>query len=294
MDVLVTGGDGFIGRYLCDEMAERGHDVTALSRDPDSSIFTEAVETVIGDVTAYDSIESAFEGRDAVVNLVSLSPLFQPPRGTSHEKVHLRGTENVVHAAEEHGVRRFIQLSGLGADPDGPTAFLRAKGRAEEVVENSSLDWTIFRPSVVFGDGGEFVPFTKKVTPPYLAPLPRGGRTKFQPIWVGDLVSMLADGIEEDEHIGEIYEIGGPAVLTLADVAKLAYRAEGKPVSIVPVPMALTKLGMTAIGPVPVIPFGPDQARSLEMDNVVEENDIAAFGRSESDLTTLASYLGVT
>lgn len=292
MDVLVTGGDGFVGRYLCDELAERGHDVTALSRDPDPTVFEEGVSTAVGDVTAYDSMVEQFAGRDAVVNLVALSPLFQPPSGTSHREVHLRGTENAVRAAEEHSVERFVQMSALGADPDGDTAYIRTKGRAEGVVKESALDWTIFRPSVVFGEGGEFVSFTKKVTPPYLAPLPRGGRTRFQPIWVGDLAPMLADGLD-DEHVGETYEIGGPAVLTLADVAKLAYRAEGKPVSVLPVPMGLTKLGMSAIGPVPMIPFGPDQARSLEMDNVVDENDIGAFGRGESGLTTLASYLGV-
>jgi uncharacterized protein YbjT (DUF2867 family) len=292
MDVLVTGGDGFVGRSLCDELAERGHDVTALSRDPDPTVFEENVSTVVGDVTAYDSMVEQFAGQDAVVNLVALSPLFQPPSGTSHREVHLQGTENVVRAAEEHSVKRFVQMSALGADPDGDTAYIRTKGRAEEVVRDSTLDWTIFRPSVVFGDGGEFVSFTKKVTPPYLAPLPRGGRTRFQPIWIGDLAPMLADGLD-DEHVGETYELGGPAVLTLADVAKLAYRAEGKPVSVLPVPMGLTKLGMSAIGPVPMIPFGPDQARSLEMDNVVDENDIGAFGHGESELTTLASYLGV-
>ena len=291
MDVLVTGGDGFIGRYLCDELAERGHRVTALSRDPDPSVFSEDVDTVVGDITAYDSIEDQFEDRDCVVNLVALSPLFQPPGETTHEGVHLRGTENAVRAAKTHSVRRFVQLSALGADPAGATAYIRAKGRAERVVRESALDWTIFRPSVVFGDGGEFVSFTKKVTPPYLAPLPRGGHTRFQPIWVGDLVPLIADALAEDDHIGATYEIGGPAVLTLADVAKLAYRAEGKSVSVIPVPMGLTKLGMTAIGPVPLIPFGPDQARSLELDNVVENNDIEAFGRGESDLTTLASYL---
>jgi uncharacterized protein YbjT (DUF2867 family) len=292
MDVLVTGGDGFVGRHLCDELAGRGHSVTALSRDPDPSVFEESVATAVGDVTAYDSIVDTFDGRDAVVNLVALSPLFQPPSGTSHREVHLGGTENAVRAAEDHSVKRFVQMSALGADADGETAYIRAKGRAEGVVRDSDLDWTIFRPSVVFGDGGEFVSFTKTVTPPYLAPLPRGGRTRFQPIWVGDLVPMLAEGLD-DEHVGETYEIGGPAVLTLADVAKLAYRAEGKPVSVFPVPMGLTKLGMSAIGPLPMIPFGPDQARSLEMDNTLADNDIGAFGRGESDLRTLASYLDV-
>jgi NADH dehydrogenase len=295
MDVLVTGGDGFVGRNLCDELAERGHDVTALSRDPDPSVFEADVDTAIGDVTAYDSMVGAFEGRDAVVNLVALSPLFQPSGGDEqHFEIHLGGTENAVRATEENGIERFVQMSALGADPRGPTAYIRSKGEAEEVVRDAALDWTIVRPSVVFGDDGEFVSFTRQLTPPYLAPLPRGGRTRFQPVWIGDLAPMLAAAVTEDGHTGEHYEIGGPATLTLADVAKLASRAEGKSVSIVPVPMELTKLGMGLADPLPVVPFGSDQARSLEMDNTVADNDVTAFGRDPTDLRSLADYLGVT
>ena len=293
MDVLVTGGDGFVGRHLCDELAERGHSVTALSRDPDPSVFDGDVGTAVGDITAYDSVESAFEGRDAVVNLVALSPLYQPSGGDEqHYTVHLGGTENAVRAAEEHGIGRFIQMSALGADPNGPTAYIRSKGEAERVVRNSSLDWTLLRPSVAFGDGGEFVSFTRKLTTPYITGLPGADTARFQPIWVGDLVPMLAKAVENDEHVGETYEIGGPAVLTLGDVTKLIYRAEGKSVSVVPVPTALAKLGGVFVGLVPFVPFGPDQARSLEVKNTVDENDIATFGRDESDLKTLASYLG--
>jgi NADH dehydrogenase len=294
MDVLVIGGDGFVGRNLCDELAERGHDVTALSRDPDPSVFDRDIDTAIGDVTAYDSIEGAFDGRDAVVNLVALSPLFQPSGGDEqHFAIHLGGTENAVRAAEEHGVEQFLQMSALGADSGGSTAYIRSKGEAEGVVRDSALDWTIVRPSVVFGEGGEFVSFTKQLTTPYLTALPRGGRTRFQPIWIGDLAPMLADTVVEAGHTGETYDIGGPAALTLADVAKLAYRAEGKSVSIAPVPMALTKLGMGLADPLPVIPFGSDQARSLEMDNTVADNDVTAFGRDATDLQSLADYLGV-
>ncbi len=294
MDVLVTGGDGFVGRNLCDELAGRGHDVTALSRDPDSSVFDESVATAVGDVTAYDSIAEQFEGRDAVVNLVALSALYQPSGGEErHFAVHLGGTENAVRAAEEHDVGRFVQMSALGADPQGPTAYIRAKGEAEGVVRDSDLDWTIFRPSVVFGDGDEFASFTKMLTTPYVTGLPGANTVRFQPIWVGDFAPMLVDSIEDDEHVSQIYEIGGPAVLTLGDVTKLVYRAEGKSVSVVHVPTSLAKVGGTLIGPVPFVPFGPDQARSLEIDNTVADNDITAFGRSESDLRTFASYLGI-
>ncbi|PSQ47913.1 complex I NDUFA9 subunit family protein [Halobacteriales archaeon SW_6_65_15] len=278
MNILVAGGTGFIGTNLVRELDDRGHDVTVLARDPDEADLPAGVERVRGDVTAYDSIENAFEGQDAVVNLVALSPLFKPSGGQSHEEVHLGGTRNVVQAAEEHGVRKIVQMSALGADPNGTTEYIRAKGKAEQVVRDSGLAYSIFRPSIVFGDGGEFVSFTKKLTTPYVTALPGGGRTPFQPIWVGDLA----------------YEIGGTEVLTLADVTRLAYRAEGKSVTVLPLPMALAKIGMTAIEPVPFVPFGSDQYRSLKFDNRVGDNDIDAFGVTESDLTTLGEYLGLS
>ncbi|NEU55711.1 complex I NDUFA9 subunit family protein [Halorussus sp. MSC15.2] len=293
MNILVAGGTGFIGTRLVRALNDDGHDVTALARDPDEADFPAGVERVRGDVTAYDSIEGAFEGQDVVVNLVALSPLFQPSRGQSHMRVHLGGTENVVTAAQNHDVRKIVQMSALGADPNGTTEYLRAKGQAEQVVRESGLAFTIFRPSVVFGEGGEFVSFTKKLSTPYVTPLPGGGATRFQPIWVGDLVPMLAAGVEE-ERDGEVYEIGGPQVLTLGDVTKLVYRAEGKPANVLPIPMPLVKVGLSAAEFVPFVPFGADQFRSLRLDNTVSRNDIDAFGVDEGDLTTLSSYLGLS
>ncbi|WP_276298971.1 complex I NDUFA9 subunit family protein [Halorussus lipolyticus] len=292
MNILVAGGTGFVGSSLVPELADRGHDVTVLARSPEEADFPESVELVRGDVTAYDSIEAAFEDQDVVVNLVALSPLFKPSGGKSHTEVHLGGTQNVVNAAEEHGVRKILQMSALDADPNGPTEYLRSKGQAEQVVKDSDLAYTIFRPSVVFGEGGEFVSFTKVLTTPYVTALPGGGRSRFQPIWIGDLAPMLADGVEED-HDGEIYEIGGPEVLSLAEVTKLAYRAEGKSVTVLPLPMAFARLGLTAADPIPFVPFGSDQYRSLKLDNTVSHNDVGAFGIEEADLTTLAEYLGV-
>lgn len=294
MKVLVAGGTGFIGRNLCRELLDRGHDVTALARNPDPNDVPDGVDTAMGDVTAYDSIESAFEEQDAVVNLVSLSPLFKPSGGDEmHDRIHLGGTKNCVRAAETYGVDRFVQMSGLGADASGPTHFLRAKGKAEEVVRESTLDWVIFRPSVVFGEGDEFVGFTRKLTPPVLAPLPGGGKTRFQPIHVDDLVGMLADAVKDERHVGEAYEIGGPEVLTLAEVAKLARKARGQSVSILPVPMAIAGIGLKIAGKIPGFPMGGDQYRSLQFDNTTSDNDIDAFGVGVEGLTTLSSYLGV-
>jgi uncharacterized protein YbjT (DUF2867 family) len=287
MDVLVTGGSGFVGTHLCRELKSRGHAVTALSRTPSSGDLPGGVERAMGDVTAYDSIVEPMRGHDVVVNLVALSPLFKPSGGDEmHDRVHRGGTENVVRAAEETGVDRLVQMSALGADPDGATAYIRAKGDAEGIVKSSSIPYVVFRPSVLFGDGGEFVPFTKKLAPPYLTPLPGGGKTRFQPLWIGDMVSMLADAID-----GDVYEVGGPERLTLADVARLVHGSEGRSVTVLPVPMGLAKLGLSALGSIPGAPMGADQYRSLQFDNTTDHNDIEAFGIEEADLRTLGDYL---
>ncbi|MFW6318488.1 MAG: complex I NDUFA9 subunit family protein [Halorubrum sp.] len=297
MKVLVAGGTGFIGSYLCRALAAADHAVTALSRSPEEA--PEDVTGVSGDVTDYDSIASAVDGHDAVVNLVALSPLFEPDGGNRmHDRIHRGGTKNLVRAAEDGGVERFVQLSALGADPNGDTAYIRAKGQAEGIVRDSGLDWTIFRPSVVFGEGGEFVSFTKRLKEMFapgvpLYPLPGGGKTRFQPIHVEDLVPMIAAAVTEDEHAGETYEVGGPEVLTLRQVTDLVYEAERKGVTIVPLPMPLAKVGLSVLGAVPGFPMGADQYRSLKFDNTTADNDVAAFGVDPNELTTLGEHLGI-
>ncbi|WP_144922857.1 complex I NDUFA9 subunit family protein [Halorubrum salsamenti] len=297
MRVLVAGGTGFIGSYLCRALADAGHEVTALSRSPSDT--PEGVVSATGDVTDYDSIAGAVEGQDAVVNLVALSPLFEPKGGNvMHDRIHRGGTESLVRAAEESDAQRFVQLSALGADPDGDTAYIRAKGEAEEIVRESGLDWTVFRPSVVFGEGGEFVSFTKRLKGMFapgvpLYPLPGGGKTRFQPIHVEDLVPMLVAALEGDEHVGETYEVGGPEVLTLREVTDLVYEAEQKGVTIIPLPMPLARIGLGVLGAVPGFPMGPDQYRSLKFDNTTADNDVGAFGVAPAELTTLGEHLGV-
>ena len=299
MQVLVAGGNGFIGTNLVDELLDRDHDVTVLARNPDAAVLPAGVETVSGDITAYDSIESALEGQDVVVNLVALSPLFKPKGGNEmHDEVHRHGTENLVRAAEEGGVDRFVQMSALGADPDGPTAYIRAKGQAETHVRDSDLDWVILRPSVVFGEGGEFVSFTKKLKGMFapgvpIYPLPGGGKTRFQPIHVEDLVGILSETLTDDAHVGKTYELGGPETLTLREITNMVYESEGKSVTIVSVPMGLAGVGLSVAGSIPGFPMGADQYRSLKFDNTTDDNAVDAFGRTEADLTALRSYLGV-
>jgi len=298
MDVLVTGGTGFVGSALVDELQNRGHDVTALARDPDEGEVPGGVTIAQGDVTDYDSIEPAFEGMDAVVNLVALSPLFKTPSGLTHEEVHLGGTKHVLQAAEKYDLDRIVQMSALGAESDANTEYLRTKGEAEIAVRDATIDHVIVRPSIVFGDGAEIVPFTKRAKQMFapglpIAPLPGGGKTPFQPIYIGDLAPILADCVDGPEHANQTYEFGGPDVLTLADITRLVYRAEGKSMRVIPIPMAMAGLGLAVLGAVPPFPFNTEQYRSLRVDNTVSENAVSAFGRSLDDLVSFGEYLGL-
>ena len=294
MNVLVTGGTGFVGRYLCRELVDRGHDVTTMDRTPEAEVVPDAVETRSGDITNYEDVAAAMAGQDAVVNLVALSPLFKPKGGNEmHDAIHLGGTKNCLQAADEHDVDRFVQQSAMDAGLDAPTQYLRSKGKAEEAVTDSDLDWVIVRPSIIFGDGDEFLGFTMKLTTPYVTGFPGGGKTPFEPIYVEDFVEMLADCVEDEEHVGQTYEIGGPEVLTIGEVAKLGHRAKGRSLKIVPIPMALVGIGAKFGDVIPRFPFGGDQYRGLKVDNTTTDNAIGEFGVEKADLTTLAEYLGL-
>ena len=293
MHVLVTGGTGFVGRHLCRALDDRGHDVTALSRTPDDVDLPAGVATVRGDVTDAGSLEDAVAGMDAVVHLVALSPLFKTAGGADrHEAVTVGGTRNVVRAAEAADVDRLVYLSALRVDPSSDVAYLRAKGRAEDLVRDADLEWVVVKPSIIFGEGDEFTEFTAMLTTPYVTALPGGGRTMaFEPIWVEDLLPMLVACVEDEDRAGETYEVGGPERLTLADVTRQLYRARGQPVTIVPVPVSLSRLGLGLAGLLPFSPLGWEQGKSLRYENVTEDNDLGAFDLEPDDLTTYEEYL---
>ncbi len=284
MNVLVAGGSGCLGRSLCRRLADRGHAVTAASRTPDRRRLPRGVETATLDVTEPD-LDAIVEGHDAVVNLVAL-PTHVQPRGQTHEAVHFDGTVNLVAASERTGVDRFVQLSALGVDAGVETAYFRSKRRAERVVREADLEWVIYRPSVVFGDGCAFLPFLKTASPPVVRPLPGGGRLRIQPIWVEDLTPMIADGVDDDRHVGQCYELGGPEQLTLAETVRLV--CGGRVVSI---PMPIARGLARVVEPLPWPPFGRDQYRVMDLDNTTSHNDVSAFGVEPASLLTLAAYL---
>lgn len=285
MRVLVAGGDGCVGRALCRALTDRGHTVTAASRTPDPAVLPDGAATARLDVTEPD-LTDVVAGHDAVVNLVAL-PSHREPRGRGHDAVHRGGTAHLVAAAEDAGVDRFVQLSALGVDEDVDTAYFRAKRAAEDVVRESALPWVIYRPSVVVGDGCAFLPFLRRLAAARVVPLPDGGALRIQPLWSRDLAGMLASGVEDEEHVEATYRLGGPERLALRDVVGLV----APEARIVALPPSLAAIGFGIADRLPGVPFGRDQLRVFALDNVVDDDDTAAFGVAEDDLRRLEDLL---
>lgn len=290
--ILVTGGTGFVGSHLCNVLNGRGHDVTALAINPESSAFPmdEGIECKKGDILRPETLD--FSGYDVVIHLVGLSPLFQP-KGVTYHQIHVEGTENVVEEVEASGIDHYVHMSALGADITDETGYLGTKGKGERIAKNIDADWYIFRPSVIFGEGGEFLGMIEEVASHSRAfPLPRGPETQFQPVYIGDVSHALADAAEGKVESNQVFEIGGPEVLSLRSIVEKIYSSMNKSPVFLPVPNILANVGSHLAGLLPVVPVGTDQYKSLHKDNVVEgENDIFKFGFSEDDLTTVDEYL---
>jgi NADH dehydrogenase len=233
MKVLVTGGSGFVGRHLVPRLLADGFEVRVLARRAPTG--AQAFEYVRGDVTEPASLPAALAGVDAVVHLVAV--ILERGRYT-FDSVNRRGTESLLHAAAESGVSRFVHLSALGAGPDARFPYLRSRWLAEEAVRASRLDWTVLRPSVLHGDGAGFfrpIVWTLRWMPVY--PMVAGGRTRFQPLAVQDLAVCVSACLRGEADARRSIDLGGPEVLTFADIVHTVMRALGKRRRILPVPV---------------------------------------------------------
>lgn len=242
MRVLVTGGTGFVGRHLVGALAAAGHHVRAFSRAAEGGL-PEGIEFAPGSVTDHDTIRSAAEGMDACVHLVAV---IVERGGQTFYRINHRGTEDVLRACTDAGVRRFIQMSALGVREGlEPYPYLHSKFLGEEAVRASSLDWTVLRPGALFGEGaGFFRPIVWNARWLPVMPLPRGGRTKFQPFFIEDLARCV-NACLGGSGVRETIEIGGPEVKTFRELARLTCEVLGKKRPMVPVPLSAARVFAT-------------------------------------------------
>ncbi len=219
--VFLTGGTGFVGRHVVRCLLERGHRVRALVRDLDSAaeLRDQGVELAEGDITAETGLAEAAAGCDAVVHLVGI--IRERPPSVTFEAVHTRGTLRVVEAARRAGVKKIVHMSALGARPDG-TAYQRTKYEAEELVRRSGLRFVILRPSIIVGEGSEFVDTLHHLVRRLpLTPVIGDGRYRLQPVDVRDVATAFAEALKRTNLEGRRHEIGGPHKLTYNRIVEI-------------------------------------------------------------------------
>jgi NADH dehydrogenase len=291
--VTVFGGDGFIGRYVCELLMRSGVRIRVASRDPRKSFFIQPLGQVgqfgfvQADITDAASVRRAVDDTSAVVNLVGVF-------GRRMEAVHVDGARNVAEAARDAGTRALVHVSAIGADPKSPSNYGRTKGEGELAVRKAFPKATMVRPSLVFGPEDDLTNrFAAMARLPFL-PVIAAGR-KFQPVYVRDVAQAIARAaLKPQMHGGKIYEIGGPQVLTMAELNQTIVELSGQDTEIRPVSDVFGNL-LSRFGWMPGSPLTRDQWLMLQRDNVAAKDALGleAFGIEPTPLAAVAwEWLG--
>ncbi len=279
--VLLVGGTGYVGDAMRHHLRDAGHQVTLLVR-PSSSperYEQEGFATVQGDVTDPDSLARALNRTrpDAVINLVAV---IKENGDATFERMNFQGTVHVVDSMRQTGSKRLLQMSALGAGnlPDFPYHY--TKWKAENYVKESGLNWTIFRPSIVFGPGqhtqfvSQLADVVKKAP---VIPVVGDGKSRFQPVHLDDVAAAYERALRDPATTtGLTYELAGPEVLTYEEILDECARALGKQKPKMHVPMALMAPAAALMGAVPFIdaPVTTEQLKMLKLDNTTQQNAV--------------------
>jgi uncharacterized protein YbjT (DUF2867 family) len=281
MKVLVTGATGFVGPHVVHALVKDGHEVRALVRDPANAreIAAWGVDLVAGDMRDPASLRRALQDTEVVVHLVAL--ITGRPR--DFEEIMTQGTRDLVAAAAEAGVAKFVLMSALGTSPQTRdlVPYYRSKWDMEEAVRESRLPYVIFRPSFVFGEGGALPTFARVARLAPVTPIVGNGAQRLQPIWVEDVAAYFAEAVRRDDVHDRTFEIGGPDVVDWNELYRRIKRVLGKSRPSVHVPFGLMRLNARILEALPgTPPVTPDQLKMLAAgDNVVSNDEaVQVFG----------------
>ncbi len=275
MKILIAGGTGFVGKNLLPHLLNRAEELRLLVREPDrvKDLFVAEIKLLKGDITEPDTLRGACEGVDAVIHLVGI--IMEKGRYT-FERVHVKGTEALLEEAVRAGVKKFFYQSALGANADSPFGYLRTKALAEQVMMESGLSYMIFRPSLILGPDDGFTRNLKTlIRSAPVVPLPGGGKTKFQPIFIDDWCRAFVTAFFSEQHWNKTYEFGGPEHVSYKDMlqAYMAQMGVRKPVISVPLgmmKMALPFSGLARVLRVQLPEVTREQLSLLSIDNITE------------------------
>jgi uncharacterized protein YbjT (DUF2867 family) len=221
--ILITGATGYIGQRLVTRLIAQGVRPRCLVRDIQkaSNLFpADKVELVQGATTAPATLAAAVEGIETIIHAAFMTADKKESAHNRYEETNVHGTSNLIAAAKTVGVKRIIEMSGLGTRPDKPGSYMQGRYLAEQMLMESGLDWTIIRPSVLFGKNAPFIKgLTDLLHTTPVVPLIGGGKTLFQPILVDDVITIIIKILEDPEHTkNKIYTIGGPEYYTFSQI----------------------------------------------------------------------------
>jgi len=221
--LLITGATGYIGRHLVARLVEQGERPRCLVRDirrAGSILPADKVELVQGDTTQSGSLEAAVREVDTIVHAAFITADRKQSAGNRYGVTNVQGTANLIRVAKQVGVKRIIEMSGLGTKPDKPGSYMQGRYLAEKMLKESGLDWTIIQPSVIFGKDAPFITgLTNLIRTSPVVPLIGGGKILFQPIYVEDVVTVIIKVLEDPERTsGKTYTIGGSAYYSFTEM----------------------------------------------------------------------------
>ena len=270
--VVVFGGGGFLGRRLVHRLTTEGMTVRVAVRHPDQarielrSIGFDRVTVVPADVRDQASVAAAIAGANAVVNTVSA---YVEKGGVTFEAVHVQGAETVARETVAAGVPRLVLVSGIGADANSRSPYIRARGRGEQVVQQTFPEATIVRPGAMFGPGdalfGTLAELARLLP---ILPLIGGGSTRLQPVFVEDVAEAIASILTDPTTVGRTYELAGPGVYTLRELVSMTLHLMRKRRLLIPVPFAVAEIQALLFELLPNPPLTTGQVDLLKADNV--------------------------
>jgi uncharacterized protein YbjT (DUF2867 family) len=276
--ILVTGASGFVGSHVVPALLDAGHRVIAMVTSERSGepllerldpARRDGVAIRIGDVTRPETLAAALVGADAVVHLAAIARDFNG--GADLRLVNTEGTRAIVAAMQTTGVRRLIHMGAMGVEDDPDLHYASSKAKAEQIVRDSDLDWTILKPSLQFGEGDGFFNIVAGLvrTSPGLVPVPGDGGSRFQPIHAGDVAKVVVQTLADPATIHQSYELGGPRYWTYREITREVLDALDKRRLIVPMPVVLIRLVAGTAERVHLrFPVATDQLRQLRLDNI--------------------------
>ena len=287
--VTVFGGSGFLGRHVVRRLAKDGYRILVAIRHPTDGYFLPPagqvgqIAILKCDIRNDAEVAAAVARADAVVNLVGI---LKPGGGQDFDDTHDEGATRIATLSARAGVKRLVHVSAIGADLESKSEYARTKAAGEEGVRGAFKAATILRPSIVFGPEDHF--FNRFAALMRLAPgvFPQfgGGRTKFQPVYVGDVADAVSAALRDEAAVGKTYELGGPTVYSFKQLLQfIAKTTERNPIYL-PVPFWMLNLGAALTGWLPGAPITYDQSKLLRIDNVVKGGSDAKSVGTLADL----------